>query len=184
MTISISAHFDLAHPVMSIALDKEKLTGLIDNFAGMFVSYQASRKTGVKTYFTNFEELEFDGAIDVAKKLDKENDIVIVVDTIKESDCNKKPAFISNCYHFPTELIEEMKKQFAEKIHVVDGYFEPTEDETYIYGKKFGLKTFYFGVPIPNDYHDTNNQFSIEKLDEVSEILVELITWLKSSLSY
>jgi hypothetical protein len=65
MNIVLSAHFDLAHPVMSIHLDSEKLTGLVDNFAGVFVSYQASRKTGVPVYFTNYEELDYDGTISV-----------------------------------------------------------------------------------------------------------------------
>ncbi len=47
MKIVLSAHFDLARPVMSIKMDDKHLLGLVDNFAGVFVSYQASRKAGV-----------------------------------------------------------------------------------------------------------------------------------------
>ncbi len=81
MKIILSAHMDLARPVMWIEMDAHNLNGLVDNFAGVFASYQASRKTGTTVYYTNFEELEFDGAENLAKTLDKENTLVIVVDT-------------------------------------------------------------------------------------------------------
>ena len=75
MRIVISAHFDLARPVMSINMDDKNILGLVDNFAGMFVAYQASRKTGIPVYFTNYEELEFDGAQEVAKSLSKDTPV-------------------------------------------------------------------------------------------------------------
>jgi hypothetical protein len=53
MNIVISAHFDLARPVMSIKMDNEKLLGLVDNFAGLFVAYQVSHKIGTTVYYTN-----------------------------------------------------------------------------------------------------------------------------------
>jgi hypothetical protein len=62
MKIIISAHMDLARPVMSIQMDDKNLSGLVDNFAGVFASYQASRKTGITVHFTNYEELDYDGA--------------------------------------------------------------------------------------------------------------------------
>lgn len=191
MKIVISAHFDLARPVMSIKMDDKNLLGLVDNFAGIFVSYQASRKTGVTVYYTNFEELEFDGADDVAKSLDKDT-LVIVVDTTQDAD--GKPAYMGNVYGFSTD---KLKEKFADKILFKDGLFEETEDETIMYGGKYGLKTFYFGVPIPNphnyeknpfpkpgSYHTVNNKISLEAIDEAAEVLIDLIKWFSKNLKY
>ena len=100
MNIVISAHFDLARPVMSIKMDNQKLLGLVDNFAGLFVAYQVSRKIGTTVYFTNHEESNFGGAIDVAKSLGKSNTFVIVIDTILEKDIKGKPISIANAYGF------------------------------------------------------------------------------------
>jgi hypothetical protein len=44
MQIVLSAHFDIAKPVPYITLENGKLQGLIDNFAGVFVAYEASKK--------------------------------------------------------------------------------------------------------------------------------------------
>lgn len=188
MKIVISAHFDLARPVMSINMDDKNLFGLVDNFAGVFVAYQASRRTGIPVYFTNFEELEFDGAEDVARLLNKDT-LVIVVDTTM--DAEDKPAYMGNVYGFSTD---PLKKLFSDRIFFKDGMFEETEDETIIYGGKYGFKTFYFGVPIPNPnegvknpfpkpdaYHITDNKISLEAIDKASEILVELIEWFSKN---
>lgn len=185
MKVVISAHFDIARPVMSIDMDDKNLLGLVDNFAGVFVAYQASRKTGTPTYFTNYEELEFDGAEDVAKRLDKDT-IVIVVDTTM--DAENKDAYIGNAYGIPTDKLKEV---FSDRILFKDGMFEETEDETIIYGGKYGLKTFYFGVPIPNPnegienpfpkpgaYHTTDNKISLNAIDKASAVLVDLVKWL------
>lgn len=184
MKVVISAHFDIARPVMSIEMDKENLLGLVDNFAGVFTAYQAGRKTGAKIYFTNYEELEFDGADHVAKTLDKDT-LVIVVDTTM--DAEDKDAYIGNTYGISTE---ELKDKYESRIMFKDGMFEETEDETIIYGGKYGLKTFYFGVPIPNPhegiehpfpkpgaYHTTDNKISLDNIDKASELLVDLIKW-------
>ncbi|NTU46885.1 hypothetical protein HGA88_04645 [Candidatus Roizmanbacteria bacterium] len=176
MNIVISAHFDLARPVMSIKLDNQQLSGLVDNFAGVFAAYQISRKTGTPVYFTNFEELEYDGAIDVATSLDKENTIVIVLDTILEKDAQGKAATITNAYGIETE---KLKEKFADNIHFIDGFFEEKEDETWIYGHQFGFKTFYIGIPIPNDYHTTDNHVSLEAIDTIVHLLENLINELK-----
>ena len=177
MQVIMSAHFDIARPVMSINLDGEKLEGLVDNLAGVFVAYQASRKTGVPVYFTNFEELEYDGAEAVANKLDPKNTIVVVVDTIKFSDAKGFPASVANVYDLD---LSELKKSLGHKVDFIDEPFEPTEDETCIYGKKYGFKAFYFGVPISGDnYHATDNHVSLKAIDQSTEILVEVITWLQ-----
>lgn len=97
MKVILSAHMDLARPVMLIKMDDKNLLGLVDNFAGVFASYQASRKTGVIVHFTNYEELDYDGADAVAKQLDKDT-IVLVVDTILESETKGKSASITNAY--------------------------------------------------------------------------------------
>jgi hypothetical protein len=178
MRIVISTHFDLARPVMSIKLDSEKLSGLVDNFAGVFASYQASRKTGVEVYFTNYEELEYDGANDVAAKLDKENTIVIVVDTIKASDARGFPASIANVYRID---MTELKSKLSDRINFIDKPFEPTEDETWMYGKTHGLKTLYFGVPISGEnYHATDNDALLSQIDKASEILIDVINILST----
>lgn len=176
MNIVLSAHFDLARPVMSIKLDSEKLSGLVDNFAGVFVAYQTSRKTGVPVYFTNYEELEYDGAIDVAKNLDKADTLVIVIDNIKASDIHGKNVSIANVYGFDTT---KLKETFQDNVHFIDGSFEETEDETWIYGNKFGLKTFYFGIPIPKEYHGTDNEVSVQTIDTATDILVNVIRFLQ-----
>jgi hypothetical protein len=176
MKVVLSVHFDLSHPVMNILMDSVKLNGLVDNFAGVFASYDAGRKTKTPVYFTNYEEIDYDGAIDVAKKIDRDT-FVIVVDTIKQPDINNKRASITNVYNFSAS---ELKKKFASKIHFIDGFFEETEDETFIYGKKSGLKTMYFGVPIPKTYHDVNNEVKLEVIDESSDILQEVIHFLKA----
>ncbi len=179
MNIVISAHFDVARPVMSIKLSHEKLEGLVDNFAGVFVAYQASRKTGAEVFFTNFEELEYDGAQDVASKLNKDETIVIVVDTIKNSDAKGYPASIANVYGLD---MKAMKEKFKDRIDFIDKPFEETEDETWIYGKKFGFKTFYFGVPISgNNYHATDNHVELKAVDKSTEILSEVINFLKAN---
>lgn len=188
MKIVLSAHFDLARPVMSIKMDDKNLLGLIDNFAGVFASYQAGRKTGVPVYFTNYEELEFDGAEDVAKSLDKDT-LVIVVDTTMDSE--DKYAYIGNVYGFSTE---PLKKLFSDRISFKDGMYEEKEDETIIYGGKYGLKTFYFGVQIPDPhkgienpfpkpgaYHTTDNKIALDSIDKVSSMLVDLIEWFSKN---
>ena len=187
MKIVLSAHFDLARPVMSIKLDDKNLLGLVDNFAGVFVSYEASRKTGVPVYFTNYEELEFDGAANVAESLDKDT-LVIVVDTTL--DAKGKDAYIGNAYGIATE---PLKKLFAGKVLFKDGMHEETEDETIMYGGKFGLKTLYFGVPIPDPhegiadpfpipgaYHHTDSKISLMEMDKAKAILIELIQYFKN----
>ena len=130
MNIILSAHFDLAHPVPFIKLEEGKIKGLVDNFAGVFAAYQAHRKTEVPLYLTNFEEnASFKGAMKVASKLDKENTLVIVVDTTKETDFPPdKQTLILNAYNFDTAILKE---KFGERIHFMDGYFEQTEDETW-----------------------------------------------------
>ena len=176
MKIVISAHMDLARPTMSIYLDDKKLSGLLDNFTGVFISYQTSRKTGTPVYFTNYEELDYDGADAVAKSIDK-NTLVIVVDTILEKDIKGKQASITNAYGIDSEW-QELKEKFKDRIHFIDGKFEETEDETWIYGNKHKLKTFYFGVPIPGTYyHSTELEIGLNTIDKITEILTEVVKW-------
>lgn len=170
---------DLARPVMSIKMDDKNLIGLVDNFVGVFASYQASRKTGVIVHFTNYEELDYDGADFVAKSLDKDT-IVLVVDTILESDINGKSASITNSYGLEPYW-DELKEKFSNDIHFIDGFFEEKEDETWIYGNRYKLKTFYLGVPIPGDYyHSTELAVNLKNIDKVTDILVDLIGYFQS----
>lgn len=179
MKVVISAHMDLARPAMYIKLDEKDLLGLVDNFAGVFASYQASRKLGTPVYFTNYEELDYDGADAVAKLLDKDT-LVIVVDTILESDIKGKAVSLTNTYSINKSDLDQLKGKFEDKIHFIDGLFEETKDETWIYGHKYGLKTFYFGVPIPGTYyHSTENQVTLDVIDKTTEILTEVINWFK-----
>ena len=98
MKIILSAHIDLARPVMAIKLDNKNLFGLVDNLAGVFV----------------------------------------------------------------------------------DGFFEKTEDETWIYGNRYRLKTFYFGVPIPGTYyHSTELTVSLDTIDKVTNSLVDVVEWFR-----
>lgn len=187
MKVILSAHFDLARPVMYIHMDEKNLNGLVDNFAGVFVAFQASRQTKTPVYFTNFEELEYDGADKVASGLDKDT-LVIVVDIT--TDAEGKDAYMGNVYGFTTD---KLKKKFSERILFKDGMYEETEDESYIYGKKYGFKTFYFGVPVPNlfkdkenvfpkpgSYHADNNKVELSTIDKATSVLVDLIEWFKS----
>ena len=179
MKVVVSAHMDLARPAMYIKLDSKDLLGLVDNFAGVFASYQASRELGTPVYFTNYEELDYDGADAVAKSLDKDT-LVIVVDTILESDIKGKSVSITNTYGIDKSNLDQLKEKFSDKIHFIDGLFEETEDETWIYGHKHGLKTFYFGVPIPGTYyHSTENSVSLDVIDKTTEVLIEVINWFK-----
>lgn len=179
MKVILSTHMDLARPVMAIKMDDKNLLGLVDNFAGVFASYQASRKTGTIVYFTNYEELDYDGADAVAKSLDKDT-IVIVVDAILERDIRGKTASITNAYGFDKQW-QELKEKFSDEIHFIDGLFEETEDETWVYGHKHKMKTFYFGVPIPGDYyHNTELTVKLETIDKVSAVLVDLIEYFES----
>jgi len=179
MDIFLSAHMDLARPVMSIKMDDKNLIGLADNFAGVFASYQASRKTGVPVHFTNYEELDYDGADAVAKTL-ANTTLVIVVDTILEKDIHGKNVSITNSYRLDP-LWEDLRKTFSDRIHFIDGKFEETEDETWIYGHKYNLPTLYFGVPIPGTYyHSTENQVSLDVIDKTSEILIDVINYFKN----
>jgi len=177
MKVVISAHMDLARPAMFIQLDSKNLLGLVDNFAGVFASYQASRKLSTPVYFTNYEELDYDGADAVAKSLGKDV-LVIVVDTILESDIAGKSVSLTNTYGIDKLTLDQLKEKFNDRIHFIDGLFEETEDETWIYGHKYGLKTFYFGVPIPGTYyHSTENSVSLEVIDKTTEILIDVIKW-------
>lgn len=179
MNIVLSAHFDLARPVLSMKLDEGKLWGLVDNFAGVFVAYQTNRQTNVPVYLTNQEEHGFGGAIDVAQKLDKKNTLVIVVDTVKESDLpNEKIASVANVYNLD---VQGLKKTFGTSVHFFEELFEPTEDETWIYGHRFGFAAFYFGIPIPKDYHTTDNEVSLKTIDAATDILVKIINHLQST---
>jgi hypothetical protein len=169
---------DLARPVMSIKMDDKHLLGLVDNFAGLFAAYQASRKTGVTVHFTNYEELDFDGADAVGKALDKET-LVFVVDTILERDTQGKAALLTNSYGLASYW-NELKEKFSEKIHFIDGLFEHEQDETWIYGDRYKLKTFYLGVPMPGDYyHSTEAAVSLETIDTSTEIIVDLVNFFK-----
>ena len=170
---------DLARPVMSIKMDDKNLLGLVDNFAGVFASYQASRKTGIPVHFTNYEELDYDGADFVAKSLDKDT-LVFVVDTILESDIHGKSASITNSYGLESYW-NDMKEKFSNDIHFIDGLFEETEDETWIYGHKYKLKTFYLGVPIPGDYyHSTQLTVDLKTIDKVTDIIINLTKYFQS----
>lgn len=175
MKVIISSHFDLAKPVKYIKLDKLNMTGLIDNFAGLFAAYKASRETGVELYLTNFEEKNLGGAIAVAKKIKKEKAVVIVVDACTDKVGDKK-AYIGNVYNFS---IDSLKKKFAKDIYFRDGYFEPTEDETAIYGWDNKIPCFFFGIPISGNYHDVDNKISNKRIDEVSSLLTEVINFIQ-----
>lgn len=172
MKILLSAHMDLAHPVMSIKMDDKNLLGLIDNFAGVFAAYQASRQIGVTVEFTNFEELEFDGAEAVARTLDKDT-LVIVVDTTTEQ-LEGKEGYIGNLYGVD---VEALKSKFGDRIRIREDYFEATEDETIIFGKRHGLKTFYYGIHIRPNYHDIDNAITLEEIDKATKVLVDIIQW-------
>ena len=174
MKIILSAHIDLARPVMSIKMNDTSLLGLVDNLAGVFTAYQASRKTGIAVEFTNFEELEFDGAEAVARSLGKET-LVIVVDVTTEP-ANGKEGYIGNLYSIN---VNELKEKFENRIRIREEYFEPTEDETIIFGKKFGFQTFYFGIPIRPKYHDVDNSISLSDIDKAANLLVDVINWYK-----
>ncbi len=179
MKIILSAHMDLARPVMSIKMNDKHLNGLVDNFTGIFASYQASRKTGVTVHFTNFEELDYDGADAVAKSLDKDT-LVFVVDTILEKDVNGKVASITNAYGIQ-KYWDELKVKFSDEVHFIDGFFEETEDETWIYGNRYKLKTFYLGIPIPGPYyHSTELTVQLTSIDKITEIIVKLINFFDS----
>lgn len=174
MKIVLSAHFDIAKPVPYITLEDRKLKGLIDNFAGVFVAWEAAKKTGVPLYLTNFEETGYNGAREVAKKIGK-NTLVIVVDTTR--DAGKFPAYIGNVYNVN---VSRLKKKFAKDIFFMPGLFEETEDETWVYGHEKGLTAFYFGVPIPHekDYHSVDNKIQLEAIEKSAEVLTRLIAWL------
>ncbi|OGG23864.1 hypothetical protein A3A79_01525 [Candidatus Gottesmanbacteria bacterium RIFCSPLOWO2_01_FULL_43_11b] len=172
MQIVLSAHFDIAKPVPFIKLDEGKLTGLIDNFAGVFVAYQAARKTGIPLFLTNFEETGMKGAREVAKKLNKDT-LVIVVDTTR--DAKDKDGYIGNVYNL------KLPKKLPSKLFIMPGYFEETEDETWIYGHEFDFPCLYFGVPIPHDldYHATNNSIKISTIDKSINVLIAVIKHLQ-----
>lgn len=174
MNIILSAHMDLARPVTSIRMDEKNLLGLVDNFVGVFAAYQASRATGVPVEFTNFEELEFDGAEAVAKKLDKDT-LVVVVDTTTEPT-DGKDGYIGNLYGID---VKALQKEFGNRIRIREDSFEATKDETIIYGKKYGLKTFYFGITIRPHYHDPDNRIALTEIDKTTRILVDLIHWYR-----
>jgi len=178
MNIILSAHMDLARPVMSIKMDRTHLSGLVDNFAGVFTAYQVSRKKGTTVHFTNYEELDYDGADAVAKSLDSDT-LVIVVDTILASDSKGKKASIANAYGIDNHW-KEMKEEFEDDIHFIDGLFEETEDETWIYGQRYTLKTFYFGIPIPGDYyHSTELAVGLHQIDAAAETLQRVVEYFQ-----
>lgn len=176
MKIILSAHFDLNKPVEFIRLDDKNMHGLIDNFAGVFAAYHASRKTGTELYLTNFEEKNLGGAIAVAKKLKEENVLVIVVDTC--TDAQDKKAYIGNAYHINTE---PLKKEFKNTIFFKDGLYEPTEDETAIYGPDYKTPCFFFGIPITGEYHAIDNKVSLETIDDAQAELIKVIEWLNKN---
>lgn len=176
MKIVISAHFDVAKPVSYIKLSDKNLLGLVDNFAGIFAAYDASRKTGTPIYLTNFEEAPgYLGACKVADLLGKET-LVIVVDVV--TDAEDKAAYIGNAYGVD---VARLKKDFQDRVFFMDGLFEETEDETWIYGNKYSLKTFFFGVPMRGEYHGTNNKVSLATIDKAAEVLVQVIQWLQKN---
>src|SRR3989344_4328047 len=118
MNLVLSAHFDIAKPVSFIALKDGLMQGLVDNFAGVFVAYQAARSTKAPLYLTNFEETGYGGATELVKKLSKDT-LVIVVDTTR--DAEDKAAYIGNVYNFD---ITALKKKFGKKIFFMPGLFE------------------------------------------------------------
>ncbi len=179
MKIVLSAHFDIARPVPFIELSGGKLRGLIDNFAGVFVAYEATKKTGIPLYLTNFEETGFKGAHEVAKKLKKDT-LVIVVDTTR--DAKDKDGYIGNVYNFD---IKPLQKKFTKNIFFMPGFYEETEDETWVYGHECGLPCFYFGVPIPHnkDYHATNNTVTTTAIDKIANILINIVRTMINSAS-
>ncbi len=177
MNIVLSAHFDVVKPVKYIRVKDGKLLGLVDNFAGVFASYNAACKTGVELFLTNFEELPgFKGAVGAAKTFNPKNTLVIVVDTC--TDTEDRQAYIGNGYGVDLSLL---KKKFGKKILFKDGYYEPDMDETYVYGSQFKLKCFYFGIPISGGYHDVDNKVSIKTIDTASDLLIEVIKFLKKN---
>lgn len=177
MKIILSAHFDLNKPVKYIRLDNKKMYGLVDNFAGVFAAYEASRKTGVELYLTNFEEVNLAGAIKVAKDIKKQEDIiVIVVDTCL--DAKDKKAYIGNAYYLDTQ---PLKEKFKEDILFKDGFYEPTEDETAAYGWDLKIPCLFFGIPITGGYHITNNEVKLTTIDEATKTLIEVITWIQKN---
>lgn len=174
MKVILSSHFDIAKPVKYVKVDKQGIVGLVDNFPGIFAAYKASRETGADLYLTNFEEKNLGGAVAVSKKIKKEKAVVIVVDVCTD-DTKGKKAYIGNVYNFP---IDKLKKEFGKDIFFRDGYFEPTEDETAIYGWDCKLPSFFFGLPIKGDYHDTDNTISNKDIDAFTSLLIKVINFI------
>ncbi len=176
MKIVLSAHIDLNKPVKYIKVDDKEITGLVDNFAGVFAAYQAAKKTGLELFLTNFEEVNLGGANQVAKDLQDKDSLIIVVDTC--TDAKDKKAYIGNPYYIDTA---PLKKEFGEEVFFMDGFFEPKEDETAAYGWDNQYPTFFFGIPVTGEYHDVNNKVSLKTIDEAEEVLVKVINWIKSN---
>lgn len=52
MKIVLSAHFDIAHPVPFIKLSSGNMKGLIDNFAGVLVAWEANKENRYPVNFS------------------------------------------------------------------------------------------------------------------------------------
>lgn len=173
--IVLSAHFDLSSDVPFMLFDSDGLHGLVDNFAGVFCSYEASRKTNTPLYLTNFEEVNLGGAEAVAKTLKGTDTLVIVVDTC--TDAQDKGGYIGNAYNFS---VDSLKGKFKDDIFFMDGLYEADMDETAIYGEDYHFPTFFYGVPIQNGYHDIDNHIKTTTIDMASQLLIEVIRHLQN----
>lgn len=152
------------------------MSGLIDNFAGVFAAYKAAKETGIPLYLTNFEEVNLGGANQVAKDNKDKDSLMIVVDTC--TDAQDKKAYIGNAYYVDTR---PLKEEFEKEIFFMDGFYEPKEDETAAYGWDSQYPTFFFGIPMNGQYHDLNNKLSLKSIDEATEVLIKVINWIKSN---
>lgn len=175
--IFISAHSDTNYKHVKLKRDDEFYIGHQDNYVGVYsvmkayFSGQLDHKH-VRVELTYGEETDFEGALEVAEKI-KKNDLVIVVDVTATP--TKKDFVIEKCkspivQHFLTDTLKNYKYDLYKDCP------DPVSnlDEVEIYKNKT-KHYFFLGLPCEGgDYNLEAVRCKIKSVKKVSKALIDI----------
>jgi len=107
------------------------------------------------------------------KKLDKENTLSCCRYYLSIRFTIGKNASIQICMGGFCKIKQHSRTKFI----LLMGILEQTKDENVGFMETVWTKTFYFGVPIPKEYHSTDNAITLDTIDTLAKLLTDVISW-------
>ena len=183
--IWLSSHQDKVMNNIDLSFDRGIMTGLLDNWAGMLVTYLAlfddpnmlilEKEGKLKIWHSMDEEWGNPRGLPEA---DKENDIIIVVDVASGPQYEGLDFSLENINGIKTKEIEENLKWEGFNFSVKPFNGDPKDaDEAWVW-KEQGYKVMSFIIPIEGAWHKPNCTINTYQLSRTKQALKRLVNYL------